>query len=350
MTTGPLRRGEWLGWFAALALVTAGMIAFRSHLNEAHVALAYLLLVQGSSARAGRTLGLSIAAVAFVCFDVFFIPPFGTLVIQNPLNWVVLGAFLGTSIVSTELLYRAQADRMAALQEAHRAKDDVIAAVSHDLRTPLTTIKGLAHEIAQSGDDRAEVIEEEADRLNTLVSQLLDMSRIASGATIVNPQPNEAEDLLGAAAQQVSGRLGPRELRITIAPGDPLLFGIFDFTQTLRALVNLIDNAAKYSPPDAAIELSAARDGKSLVFTVADRGPGIPASERDRIFEPFYRPPGMTPDGAGAGLGLAIARGVAEAQGGSLVVSDRAGGGAVFRLAVPLYENFMGGASGLTQN
>ena len=344
------RRAEWAGWFAALAFVTAGMLGFRSHLNEAHVALAYLLLVQGSSARAGRALGLSIAAAAFVCFDIFFIPPFGTLVIANPLNWIVLAAFLGASIISTELLYRAQAERMAALQQAHRAKDDVIASVSHDLRTPLTTIKGLAHEIAQGGDDRAEVIEEEADRLTALVSQLLAMSRITSGATIVNPQPNEAEDLLGAAAQQVSGRLGTRELRISVGRDDPLLFGMFDFTQTLRALVNLIDNAAKYSPSDAAIELSAMREGKSLVFTVADRGPGIPATERERIFEPFYRPPGVSPDTAGAGLGLAIARGVAEAQGGSLVVSDRVGGGAVFRLAVPLYENFMEGGSGFTQS
>lgn len=336
-----VRAAEWVGWFAALAAVTAGLAAIRSHLNEAHVALAYLLLVQGGSARGGRRLGVALAIVAFVCFDMFFLPPFGRLSIQDPLNWVVLVAFLGTSLLAAELLYRAQAERAAALLEAHRAKDDVLAAVSHDLRTPLTTIKGLAHEISESGDDRADAIEEEADRLHALVAQLLDLSRLTSGATMVNAQPNEAEDLLGAAAQQATGRLGGRALHVHVMPGEPLLFGTFDFTQTLRVVVNLIDNAAKYSPPGAPVDLSAMREGSWLVFSVADRGPGIPAAERERIFEPFYRPPGTPPDAGGAGLGLSIARGIAAAQGGSLTLDDREGGGSVFSLRVPLYENFM---------
>jgi two-component system sensor histidine kinase KdpD len=229
----------------------------------------------------------------------------------------------------------AEAERAATLQEAHRVKDAVLASVSHDLRTPLTTIKGLAHEIAQDGDDRADVIEEEADRLNTFVAQMLDLSRIAIGAAVTDVQANEAEDLLGAAAQQVAGRLGGRELRINVSSDEPLLFGRFDFAQTLRALVNLIENAAKYSPPSATIELSAQREGPWLAFSVADRGPGVPQSERDRIFEPFYRRLSTAPDVGGVGLGLSIARGIAEAQGGSVVFADRPGGGSVFSLRVP---------------
>ena len=495
-------RWEWLAWFALLGAVTWGMAAIRPRLNEAHVTLAYLLIVQGGSARGGRPLGLSLAAVAFVCFDLFFLPPFGTLILQDPLNWLVLGAFLLTSILSAQLLYRAQgeadiareraaeidrlsalgaetlnvgraeeaiaaivsvirsslrvdecavflidsgtkavqsltdsaeprldrrlvdlvanegrsaieqldgamqmnasaewlvegadasirarafarplrvrdrtvgvlrigsargltlspaqvrvldalsyyaalgvervrlaaeAQRAVTLQEAHQAKDAVLASVSHDLRTPLTTIKALAHEIAQSGDDRAAVIEEEADRLNMFVAQMLDLSRIASGTAAPDIQPNEAEDLLGAAAQQVSGRLGGRELRIEVSSDEPLLFGRFDFAQTLRAVVNLIDNAAKYSPNGEPIELSARRDGAWLVFAVADHGSGVPAGERDRIFEPFYRRSGF-PDAGGTGLGLSIARGIADAQGGRLDVDDRIGGGSVFSLRVP---------------
>ena len=502
-----VRRREWVAWFAVLIAVTAGMVAIRPRLNAAHVTLAYLLLVQGGSARGGRPLGMALSATAFLCFDLFFLPPFGTLTIQDPLNWLVLVAFLGTSILSAQLLYRAQAeadaarqraaeiDRLAALgaetlnvaraedaltaivsmirtslrldgcavymtdavtgkvrlatqsgsaadhsplndrlvdwvaaegktgleqvdgttrldvpttalaervepaqrmraflrplqvrestvgvlriasvaglsltaaqvrvldalayyaalgvervrlvaeaeraatlQEAHRAKDAVLASVSHDLRTPLTTIKGLAHEIAQSGDDRAEVIEEEADRLNTFVAQMLDLSRIAIGAAVTDVQANEAEDLLGAAAQQVSGRLRGQELRIDVASDEPLLFGRFDFAQTLRALVNLIENAAKYSPPASVIELSARREGSWLTFSVADRGAGVPAGERDRIFEPFYRRLTTAPDVGGVGLGLSIARGIAEAQGGSVSLEDRPGGGSVFVLRVP---------------
>ena len=473
-----VHRREWIMWFAILAAATGGMLAFRTQLNEAHVALLYLLVVQGGSARGGRPLGFALAATAFLAFDLFFLPPFNTLVIQDPFNWLVLLAFLVTSVVSAQLLYRAQseaeeareraveidrlaalgaetlnaaraeqaltaivavirsslalddcavymtdassndmrlatesgvgaesvaipdrflewderggadaffrplqvrgttvgvlrisrggglaltpaqvrvldalayyaalgvervqlvaeAERAAALQEAHRAKDAVIASVSHDLRTPLTTIKGLAHEIAKSGDDRAEVIEEEADRLNTFVAQMLDLSRIATGGAAADVQANEAEDLLGAAAQQVAGRLGEHELRIDVNGGDALLFGRFDFAQMLRALVNLLENAAKYSPASAPIDLAAYRDGAWLVFEVADRGPGVPESERGRIFEPFYRRGDRAPDVGGVGLGLAIARGIVNAQGGDLTVSIRSGGGSVFRICVP---------------
>jgi two-component system sensor histidine kinase KdpD len=511
--SAPSRRGvlsrEWVAWFVGLAVVTAAMVSIRSRLNEAHVTLAYLLIVQGGSARGGRPLGISLAAVSFLCFDVFFLPPYGTLVIRDPLNWLVLAAFLATGILAAQLLYRAQAEaedarqradeidrlaalgaetlnagraegalgaivnvirtslslaecsvytvdpstravmlanrsavdervplvagalvewvategggnaaaelldgtaqlritppfetsntntsppmraflrplqvrgatvgvlrvaganglvlsppqarvldalsyyaalgvervrlageaeRAAALQEAHRAKDAVLASVSHDLRTPLTTIKGLAHEIAASGDARAETIEEEADRLNTFVAQLLDLSRISSGVAAGDIQPNEAEDLLGAAAQQSAGRLNGRELRITVASDDSLLFGRFDFSQTLRALVNLIENAAKYSPRSEPIDLSARREGKWLVFAVADRGPGVPVEHRSQIFEPFFRRGSSSPDAGGVGLGLSIARGIAEAQGGTVTLSDRDGGGSVFNLSVP---------------
>ncbi|HET7374306.1 MAG TPA: ATP-binding protein, partial [Gemmatimonadaceae bacterium] len=232
----------------------------------------------------------------------------------------------------------AEAERAVVLQEAHRAKDAVLASVSHDLRTPLTTIKGLAHEIAAGGDDRAEIIAEEADRLNVFVAQMLDLSRIATGVAVTDVQPNEAEDLLGAAAQQVAGRLHGRELHIDVSSEGPLLFGRFDFAQTLRALVNLIENAAKYSPAGVPIDLSARREGPWLAFAVADRGPGVPVAERERIFEPFYRRLSSAPDVGGTGLGLSIARGIAEAQGGSVTFRDRDGGGSVFTLRVPAID------------
>ncbi|HEV8448829.1 MAG TPA: ATP-binding protein [Gemmatimonadaceae bacterium] len=501
---------EWVAWFALLVVVTAFLISVRPHLNATYITLGYLLVVQGGSARRGRPLGLALAAVAFLSFDYFFLPPFGTFTIQDPLNWFVLLAFLATAVLSAQLLYRAQAEAAAArqraveidrlaslgaetlstaraedalvaiasvirtslsldrcgvyaadaesrgvrlaaessepakrqpideklvesavregrpaaefvdgsstadasaelivqgdgahpavrafirplqargrtvgvlrvarneglsasaaqirvldalsyyaalglervrlvadaeraqtLQEAHRAKDAVLASVSHDLRTPLTTIKGLAHEIAAGGDDRADVIEEEADRLNRFVAQMLDLSRITTGVAAPNVQPNEAEDLLGAAAQQVSGRLAGRELRVTTDSSEALLFGSFDFSETLRAIVNLIDNAAKYSPPGTPIDLTATLDGRWLVFAVADRGPGVPRAERERIFEAFYRRPGPqsgAPDVGGAGLGLSISRGIAAAQGGGLDLEERPGGGSIFRFRVP---------------
>jgi two-component system sensor histidine kinase KdpD len=232
----------------------------------------------------------------------------------------------------------AAADRVESLSRADRLKDALLASVSHDLRTPLTTIKALAHDIAAEGDDRAITIEEEADRLNRFVADLLDLSRLTGGALVVRPEINAAEDLLGAALQRVGGSTNGRVVNASLDPGEALLLGKFDFVHSLRALVNLIENACKYSPPGAAVDVTVRRNGDAVEFTVADRGPGVPTDERERIFEPFYKSTGVEPDVGGAGLGLSIARRLAEAQQGSVRYSPRDGGGSVFTLRLPLAE------------
>ena len=229
----------------------------------------------------------------------------------------------------------AEAARAEALQEAGLLKDGVLASVSHDIRTPLTTIRALAHDLAAGGDERALIIEEEAERLNRFVTDLLDLSRLRAGAVPLAVAINAAEDLMGAALQQVSGKGEGREIRAALDPAEPLLVGRFDFAHSLRILVNLLDNALKYSPPDAPIDFTVRREGGTLVFHVADRGPGVATGERERIFTPFYRESGAPADVGGAGLGLAIARGLAESQGGSLRHAAREGGGSVFSLTLP---------------
>jgi two-component system sensor histidine kinase KdpD len=326
----------WLLWFSLLALVTAFLFLLREALNEAHVALAYLVVVLAGGARRGRPLSLVLAAVAFLCFDWFFLPPYGTLTVEQPLDWVVLIAFLATSVIVTQLFERARREAEAA--HAARLREEMLASVSHDLRTPLTTIKALAHDLAATGDERAQTIEDEADRLTTLVGDLLDLSRLHGGRAMLTVEANEAEDLIGAALQQVGGMANGRAINVKLDAGEPLLFGRFDFAQTLRVLVNLIDNALKYSPPESTIDLSVKRDGPWLTFSVADRGSGVAAAERDRIFEPFYRPPGLPRDVNGVGLGLSIARALADAQGGSLQYEQREGGGSVFVLRVPAID------------
>jgi len=231
-----------------------------------------------------------------------------------------------------------RAEHADALRDASRLKDAVIASVSHDLRTPLTTIKALAADLASDGDERAMTIEGEADRLNALVADLLDISRLNSGTASLKPEPNEAEDLIGALLQRVSGATNGREVKVSIEPGDPLLIGRFDFPQTLRALVNLVENAIKYSPPHSQVDIGVRRDGEWLAFSVGDRGEGVPVEERERIFEPFYRKPGLPPDVGGSGLGLSIARAVADAQGSSLTYEGRDGGGSVFTFRVPAID------------
>jgi two-component system sensor histidine kinase KdpD len=229
----------------------------------------------------------------------------------------------------------ATAERAEAERRVESLRSALLTAVSHDLRTPLTTIKGIANELLRGGDaSRAAVIESEADRLNALVSDLLDLSRIHAGAVRAALAVNTVDELLGAALKGAAGPLGDRPVEIDVPDGE-LLIGIFDFTQTLRVVVNLLDNAAKYSPHGSAIEIRARRRGERLTIDIMDRGPGIVPAERDRIFEPFYRPSGVPPDIRGHGLGLSIARGLAEAEGASVRFAPRPGGGSVFTLELP---------------
>jgi len=244
-----------------------------------------------------------------------------------------LAYYAALAIERTRLF--AEAEHAEALREADRLKDNVLASVSHDLRTPLTTIKALAQEGARRGDAHALAIEEQADRLGRLVADLLDLSRLKGGVLPVNLEVNTAEDLVGAAIRQMAGLLQDRTVDTRIDFTEPALVGRFDFVQSLRILSNLLGNALRYTPPASPIELSVQREGAVLRFAVADRGPGIPVAERDRIFEPFYRPPGAPADVGGSGLGLAIARRLAELQGGTLEYTARPGGGSVFALRLP---------------
>jgi len=227
-----------------------------------------------------------------------------------------------------------EAEHAQALRESDELKNAVLASVSHDLRTPLTTIKALAHDLRMEGHERAATIEEEADRLNRFVADLLDLSRLNAGSFDVTPEVNAVEDLVGAAIQRASGMLRGHELRVTLDTAEPLLVGRFDFVHSLRVVVNLLENAVKYSPLGSTIELGAERVGDEIRLAVADRGAGVRAGEEERIFEPFYRPPGQ-PDTGGAGLGLSIARRMAEAQGGRVSYAPREGGGSVFVLDLP---------------
>jgi two-component system, OmpR family, sensor histidine kinase KdpD len=233
------------------------------------------------------------------------------------------------------LRLEGEAEHAQALREADELKNALLASVSHDLRTPLTTIKALAHDLRKDGDDRAATIEDEADRLNRFVADLLDLSRLNAGSFSVTPEVNAVEDLFGAALQRVSGMLRQRGLRVDANAGEPLLVGRFDFVHALRIVVNLIENAAKFSPDGSTIDLIAERRGEEIRIAVADRGPGVPSGEEERIFEPFYRPGGRFDAGGGAGLGLSIARRMAEAQGGTVRYEPREGGGSVFELRLP---------------
>ena len=344
---GAARRPAWralLVWLSIAVAVTALLWVFRGSLDKAHMALGFLLVVLGGSTREGRVVGLVLSVVCFLSFNFFLLPPFYTLTIREPLDWWVLIAFLITSLVTAQMFYSGQrtaalSERVEALKEADQLKDALLASVSHDLRTPLTSIRATASELRETGDERAAIIEEEADRLNRMVTDLLDLSRIRAGAVPIELEINAAEDLVGAALAQLRGMDGEARIEVRLPRDGALLLGRFDFVQALRALVNLLENALRHSPPTHPVEVEVSRESADLVFTILDRGPGIPEENRVRIFEPFFRPHGGGRDTpGGVGLGLAITRSLAELQGGSVTYHPRPGGGSVFELRMQAAE------------
>lgn len=357
MSAKAIRYVEWALWLSVVVAATVVLRNSRDHIEQAHAAFVYILIVLGATAGGERWLGILVAVVGFLAINYFFQPPFDTLRVNQPLDLLALIAFLTTALVANHLLTRAriQAERATrhaaeieqlsaavrraeALREANRLKDVLMASVSHDLRTPLTTIRALAQAIATDSSQarvHARVIVEQADRLGRMVSDVLDLSRLRAGAFTMNPEVNTAEDLLGAAVRQFSGVPNANRIETVIDYDRPAVVGTFDFVQSLRVLTNLIENALRYSPPSAPVTVSVAESGGRLSFAVADRGSGVPAAERNRIFEPFYRPSDAPADAGAAGLGLSIARQLAEAQGGTVSYADRLGGGSVFTFELP---------------
>lgn len=330
-------RRRWITWFAVLAVATVLLRIARITLDKAQITLVFLLVVLLGAMYGGRRLGLALAAAAFLLFNWFFLPPYNTLIVADPRDWFILGAFVVVSVTAAQMFHRLQVEaerarHVDALREADRVRNALLASVSHDLRTPLTSIKVLAHDLV-SVDRRAVLIEEEADRLNRMVADLLDLSRVQSRAP-VRMEIVPVDDLVGAALQRITAAVGNREVRVEMEDGGTLLVVRCDFTAAVRILGNLLENAVKYSPPTSAIDFTVRQTGDHVELAVSDRGGGVAPAERERIFEAFYRPAGASPDVSSAGLGLAIARGLAELQGGTLVYSPRAGGGSVFTLTL----------------
>ncbi len=265
--------------------------------------------------------------------------PWGT---TGPERLHLLEAFAGLIALAIERVQlAAEAARIRVQIETEQLRSSLLSAVSHDLRTPLAVITGGAGTLLEGGDSldrsvRQELLESvlgEADHLNRLVANLLDMTRLEAGGLEVSKEWQSFEEIVGAAIARASQQLAEHPVLTNLAaelpfvPMDDLLIG--------QVLLNLIENAAKYSAPGTPIEISAAAHDGQLTVEIADRGRGLPPEDLDRVFEKFYRA-GNAAGRPGAGLGLAICRGIIELHGGTIVAQNRPGGGAVFRFSLPL--------------
>jgi two-component system sensor histidine kinase KdpD len=241
-------------------------------------------------------------------------------------------------LARSRLLEQAKAAAVRARTEELRSS--LLSSVSHDLRTPLAAITGAASALrdeaaATDAHERRELLDtiaEETGRLERLLANLLDMTRLESGGLEPKREWVPLEEIVGAALARLEGQLEGREIRTEIPVELPLAFG--DPLLLEQVVLNLLENAARHTPPGTPVEIRAAAIEGALEIEVADRGPGLAPGDETRIFEKFQR--GARAGAHGVGLGLAICRGIATAHGGSIQAENRPGGGAVFRLTLPL--------------
>ncbi|MEU4088835.1 sensor histidine kinase [Streptomyces aureus] len=248
----------------------------------------------------------------------------------------VLAAFAAQAVVVLDRQrLQFEADQAKELAEGNRIRTALLAAVSHDLRTPLAGIKAAvsslrSDDVAWSDEDRAELlegIEDGADRLDHLVGNLLDMSRLQTGTVTPLFREIDLDEVVPMAL------LGVPEGSVDLDIPESLPMVAVDSGLLERAVANLVENAVKYSPPDERVLVAASAMADRVEVRVVDRGPGVPDEAKDRIFAPFQRY-GDAPRGTGVGLGLAVARGFAEAMGGTLNAEDTPGGGLTMVLTV----------------
>jgi two-component system sensor histidine kinase KdpD len=247
-----------------------------------------------------------------------------------------------------QLALALERDRMAiAASEAQvqarteQVRSALLSGVSHDLRTPLAAIAGASGSLLQAGpfDEETrrqllETIAEEANRLTRLLENILQMSKLELGGSTAHRQWNILEEIVGSALRRCRRELHDHAVEVHIPQDLPLVF--VDGLLLEQVFVNLLENAAKYTPPGTRITITAARRERWLTISVADDGPGLPPGGEERIFEKFHRGSPLADAGRGSGLGLAICRAVAGVHGGSISASNRPGGGAEFVLRLPV--------------
>jgi two-component system sensor histidine kinase KdpD len=241
------------------------------------------------------------------------------------------------AIERASLADEAQAAQVRA--EAERLRSSLLSSVSHDLRTPLTAITGAASTLLEPDNgltaggrrDLAETIAEEAHRLNRLVQNLLEMTRLEAGVQI-KKEWHPLEEIAGAALSHLDRVLRDHPVQAALPKDLPLV--PVDDVLIEQVFINLLENAVKYTPPGTPIEIAASAGAGEVTVEVADRGPGLAPGDVERVFEKFYR---GAPGGAlGAGLGLPICRAIVEAHGGRMWAENRTGGGAAFRFTLPI--------------
>ncbi len=373
----PQRRA--LGLAVGLALVvvcTAVLLPARDDVTVATPALVLLAPAIIAGLLGGRLAGVLTATVAALSLDVLFIRPYGALTIHLVDDVVALVAFGAVAFTVATLVARATDRRRAAetraeqvmtlsrereriigeqqrlasektaLEQAESARRALLRSVSHDLRTPLAAIRAITSDLRSGAsydeatrDDLLDVVADEAERLDRLVANLLSLSRIEAGALVPDLQAVDLDELCADRVRRLSRLLRDVRVATHLPPGLPLVDA--DYVLLDQVLTNLLENAARHSPPGGTIRIDACERGEMMEVSVSDQGVGVPSDERAQIFEPFRT--GSSPQRS-SGVGLAICRAIVEAHGGTITVDDadagapEGGRGARFGFTLPLHH------------
>jgi two-component system sensor histidine kinase KdpD len=366
-----MRGAGYAGAVLGSGLVTALLAPFHEHINSTTVSLAFLLVVLFVALFWGSRPALLASLLGVFCLNFFFLPPLYTLSIAHPQNWVALTAFFTTALAVGQLSARAKrraeeaeerkreierlykelqgafqrASQAEALRQSERLKSALLDAVTHDLRTPLTSIKASITTLIDEARGRKEedqpvaldkesrlemleVIDEESDRLNRFIGGLIDLARIEAGELHLRRRWGAVDEIISTALERAEPLTQDRKIEVDIETELPVVR--VDERAVSEVVYTLVDNAAKYSPPDTEIHISAKRsDDGMIMMAVEDKGGGIPVDLRERVFDKFFR---ATRDGdisthkpSGTGMGLAIAKGIVEAHEGKIWIESATG-------------------------
>ncbi len=340
---------RWFRYLLALLLVTGWTALIKGifpNIELVNLVMTYLLANILIAVRFGQGPSMVSAILSVALFDFFFVPPYLTFAVADAKYLftflIMLIVILLTGRLTLQLKRSAEKANRAQIQaEKEGIISSLLSSVSHDLRTPLTSISGAASTLLvqashlSPGDHRRllETIVDEADHLNRLVEKILQITRIESGQILVRKERHSLEEIVGSALDRLEPFLQDRSL-ITEIPGNLSLVPLDDLLIE-QVLMNLLENALRYTPAASPITIRAFQDTKQVRVEILDRGPGIPPQDQGRIFEKFFRS-GPKKDTWGSGLGLAICQGILKAHQGEIGVQDREGGGSLFYFCLPL--------------
>jgi K+-sensing histidine kinase KdpD len=366
------RRAQPLGGTAAgLALVcglTALLVPIRTDITRASPALALVVPILVAGVWGGLGAAIVTAVAAAFAFNLAFIPPYWGLTVHAVDDVVALSVFLLTALAVGTLVARESARRESAEQRAEElrvANEDLRAleqerarlaeeatqavvlkrideqrsallrSVSHDLRTPLATIRAVTSDLqsdtpydAETRQDLLTLVADEAERLDRLVANLLSLSRIEAGALAPACEAVEIEEVATYAVRRLARLFEGRRVQLDLAPDLPPVEG--DYTQIELVITNLLENASRHAPAGSIVRLGARPVSDGVEIWVDDEGPGVAPFQREAIFEPFRRGDGSS----SSGIGLAICKAVVEAHGGTIAVDAAPGSGARFRFTL----------------